>query len=110
MNDVKTFGVIGAGQMGPGIAQVAAQAGMDVVLLDASDELAQGGKKRIAADLEKLVGKGKLDAATRDATLARIDPKSGPGSLSGCDFCVEAATENVEVKLRLFADADAALP
>ena len=110
MNDVKTFGVIGAGQMGRGIAQVAAQAGLDVVLLDASDELASGGKKRIAADLEKQVQKGKLDAAARDAVLARVTPKVGYDALATCDFCVEAATENVDLKLRIFSDADKALP
>ena len=67
-------------------------------------------EKRIAADLEKQVQKGKLDAAARDAVLARVTPKVGYDALATCDFCVEAATENVDLKLRIFSDADKALP
>ncbi|MFT3775593.1 MAG: 3-hydroxybutyryl-CoA dehydrogenase [Minicystis sp.] len=106
---VRKFGVIGAGQMGRGIAQVAAAAGFDVVLCDANESLAQKGKDQIASALAKLVDKGKMPAADRDALLARIVPAAGAAALSSCDIAVEAATENLELKLALFRDADKAL-
>jgi 3-hydroxybutyryl-CoA dehydrogenase len=110
MAKIETFGVIGAGQMGRGIAQVAAQTGINVLLLDASDELAKAGKERIAKDLGRLVEKGKLDAASRDAALERITPIGDYAGLSTADFAVEAATEEFSLKQRIFERADAALP
>jgi 3-hydroxybutyryl-CoA dehydrogenase len=109
-NSVRRIGVIGAGQMGRGIAQVAAGAGFDVALSDATMALAEGGKAQIATALAKLVDKGKMPAADRDALLARITPVEGAAGLSGADLAVEAATENLEVKLAIFRDADRALP
>lgn len=106
---VRRFGVIGAGQMGRGIAQVAAASGHDVVLVDAARALADKGKDQIAVALGKLVDKGKLPAADRDATLARIQPAEGMSALADVDIAVEAATENVELKLALFRSADQAL-
>jgi 3-hydroxybutyryl-CoA dehydrogenase len=105
-----TFGVIGAGQMGRGIAQVAAATGYRVVLADASLELAEKGKATIVGQLDKLVEKGKLPAAERDAIAARITPAVGPADFATVDLAVEAATENFELKVKLLAAYDAALP
>jgi 3-hydroxybutyryl-CoA dehydrogenase len=110
---VARLGVIGAGQMGGGIAQVAAAAGIDVTLVDANAELAARGKARIAEVLAKVVQKGKMTAGERDALLERIRPSgtmADLGGAHGCDFCVEAATENESLKLTIFKDADGVLP
>jgi 3-hydroxybutyryl-CoA dehydrogenase len=106
MPEIKTIGVIGAGQMGGGIAQVAAQAGLSVVLLDANGDFATRGKARIAETLGKLVAKGKLDAATRDATVERLHPASDYAALAPCDFVVEAAPESESLKLQIFTDME----
>jgi 3-hydroxybutyryl-CoA dehydrogenase len=107
---VRRFGVIGAGQMGRGIAQVAAAAGYEVVLCDATKVLAEGGKSQIASSLAKLVDKGKMTAADRDALLGRIQPGEGVAALAAADLAVEAATENVDLKLGIFREADRSLP
>ncbi|MFO0693602.1 MAG: 3-hydroxybutyryl-CoA dehydrogenase [Polyangiales bacterium] len=103
---MKCIGVVGAGQMGQGIAQVAAQSGLDVVLVDAFEGVAERGRDRIAKILEGLVQKGKLEANARDATLARLFPSRELSSLADVDFVVEAATENVDVKLGIFRELD----
>ena len=90
MTEIRKLGVIGAGQMGCGIAQVAAQAGIEVVLADASAQLAERGLSRIDAQLEKLVQKGKLEAAKRAAAVAQIHPTEGYGGFGDCDAVVEA--------------------
>jgi 3-hydroxybutyryl-CoA dehydrogenase len=110
MAGIETCAVIGAGQMGRGIAQVAAGAGLRVKLLDATAELAAAGKDRIGKDLAKLVDKGKLGADARDALLAKIEPIAAYEQLAEVDFLVEAATEQTELKLEIFRKADAALP
>jgi len=107
---MRKIGVVGAGQMGRGIAQVAAAAGLDVALCDATVALAENGKAQIATALGKLVDKGKMPAADRDAILARIQPGEGVSGLSSADLAVEAATENVEIKLGIFRGMDKALP
>ncbi len=106
---VNTFGVVGAGQMGTGIAQVAAAAGLEVILIDAALELAQRGKARIASALGKLVEKGKMSADARDALLGRIRCAAGAGDLAPCDFVVEAATETLDLKIALLRKCDEAL-
>jgi 3-hydroxybutyryl-CoA dehydrogenase len=106
---VNVVGVVGAGQMGGGIAQVAAAAGLRVVLIDAALELAQRGKARIERALGKLVEKGKMTSDARDALLANIACAAGPDDLAGCDFVIEAATEAVDVKIALLRRCDAAL-
>jgi len=103
---IKSIGVVGAGQMGRGIAQVAAQKGLDVMLLDASPELAQKGKARIASDLEKLVAKSRLLPDEREEILARIKPTGSYGDLQSVDFAVEAATENQNLKQQIFIELD----
>jgi 3-hydroxybutyryl-CoA dehydrogenase len=107
--DIRTIGVLGAGQMGGGIAQVAAAAGYDVVLCDASQELAEKGRGKIAAILGKQVEKGKIKAEDKDALVGRITCVGGPAQFDGCDLVVEAATENVDLKLKLFKSCDDAM-
>ena len=108
--DINTIGVVGAGQMGGGIAQVAAQAGLDVIMLDASVELAEKGAARIAKQLDRLVSKEKITAAERDAVVARIKPTTNFADFAGCDFAVEAAPEREELKLDIFRKLDEAVP
>jgi 3-hydroxybutyryl-CoA dehydrogenase len=109
MTDITTIGVLGAGQMGGGIAQVAAAAGYQVVLADASQELADKGRSKIAAILGKQVEKGKMKAEDKDALVSRIQTVGSPAAFSGCDLVVEAATENVDLKLKLFRGCDEAM-
>jgi 3-hydroxybutyryl-CoA dehydrogenase len=99
---VKTIGVLGAGQMGQGIAQVAAQAGLDVVLVDAAPDFAQAGIGKIKKQLDRLVEKNKLDAASRDATLSHLKPGNAHRDLVACDLVVEAAPEREDLKLGIF--------
>jgi len=106
---IKTIGVLGAGQMGGGIAQVAAAVGLDVVLVDASLELAERGKGKIGDILAKLVDKGKQTADERAALLSRIQPAAKPEDFRACDFVIEAATENMDLKIALLRKCDAAL-
>jgi 3-hydroxybutyryl-CoA dehydrogenase len=109
LDEVKTLGILGAGQMGGGIAQVAAASGFDVVLSDASIELADRGKKKIASLLAKQVEKQKTTAEASAMLLARIATAAGPADFRRCDFVIEAATENLDLKLSLFRQCDAAL-
>jgi 3-hydroxybutyryl-CoA dehydrogenase len=103
---IQKIGIIGAGQMGGGIAQVAAQSGLEVVLVDAQRDWADKGKKRIEGQLEKLVQKGKLSAEDRAAAIARINIADNYGGFEDCDLVVEAATENQELKKKIFSDLD----
>jgi len=106
---VKTIGVLGAGQMGGGIAQVAAAAGFDVRLCDASLDLAKKGISKIDVVLDKQVQKGKLEAQVRTSIVSRIVPIDSPSAFRGCDLVIEAATENLDLKLALFKQCDEAL-
>ena len=106
---IERMAVVGAGQMGAGIAQVAAQAGIDVVLTDATPELARKGVERIGAALAKLVEKGKMTAGDRSALLARIKPAERLEDCSRAQLLVEAIVENEQVKKDLFRRADALL-
>jgi 3-hydroxybutyryl-CoA dehydrogenase len=101
--------VVGAGQMGGGIAQVAAQAGVEVFLADATPELARKGHEKIAAQLSKLVEKGKLPAGDRASTLARIHPVERLEDCAGAQLFIEAVAENEALKIDLFRRADAFL-
>jgi 3-hydroxybutyryl-CoA dehydrogenase len=109
MSEIKVLGVLGAGQMGSGIAQVAAASGLTVKLADASLELAAKAKAKIVGGLQKLVEKSKVTAEDAAATGERIVPVGAIADLADCDLVVEAATENVEVKLALFKQLDAAV-
>ncbi len=96
----------GAGLMGRGIAQVAADSGLSVALADISPELAQKGKARIAADLAKLVEKGKFTPERLEGILNRITPVAGPEAVADCDFVLEAAAEKVPVKQEIFKNLE----
>ena len=105
--EVKTIGVIGAGQMGSGIAQVAAAAGFNVIMNDIKDEFVARGVKTIDASLGRLVKKEKLSAEDQKAILSRIKTSTSLDDLAGADFVVEAATENITLKLDIFRKLDA---
>jgi len=105
--EVKTIGVIGAGQMGSGIAQVAAAAGFNVIMNDIKDEFVARGVKTIDTSLGRLVKKDKLSAEDQKAILGRIKTSTSLEDLAGADFVVEAATENVTLKLEIFRKLDA---
>jgi 3-hydroxybutyryl-CoA dehydrogenase len=107
--DVKTLVVVGAGQMGAGIAQVAAQSGLSVVLLDVNPDLVHKGLAGIRAQLDRAVSKGKLKAEDAHATLARLQGASAAQDASRADFAVEAVTENEAVKKKVFQDLSRAL-
>jgi 3-hydroxybutyryl-CoA dehydrogenase len=106
---IRTIGILGAGQMGGGIAQVAAQAGYAVKLADASRELAEKGRGKVEAILEKQVAKGKVSADMLAAIMTRIEAAAGAVDFRDCDLVVEAATENTELKLKLFRMCDEAM-
>jgi 3-hydroxybutyryl-CoA dehydrogenase len=105
--EIKRFGVIGAGQMGAGIAQVAAQVGFEVVMRDIEDRFVQGGLDKIREGLGKQVEKGKLTREQMEGILGRIGGTVDLGPLKDADFVVEAATENKALKLQVFKDLDA---
>ena len=109
-DDIKTFGVIGAGQMGRGIAQVAAASGIAVLLSDASRELAEAGKATIGKQLQRQVDKGRMSSEDRDSLLERIVAVDSVAAMTTADIAVEAATETLELKQKILAAADEALP
>lgn len=104
---MKHIAVIGSGQMGNGIAHVFAQSGFDVCLIDIRPEALEAALATISKNMERQVGKGTLTPEEKAAALGRItaqtDVKTG---VSGADLVVEAATENIELKLRIFTDLD----
>lgn len=102
---MRTIGVIGAGQMGAGIAQVSAQAGYGVLLSDIGIEQAEKGKVGIARQLSRLVEKGKLEAKDVEATLDRIVPVADYAPMAEAGLIIEAATEREEIKRAIFAEA-----
>ena len=104
--EIKTFGVIGAGQMGNGIAQVAAMSGLDVIMNDISQEFVDRGMATIGKILSRGVEKGKMSAEDKDAILARIKPSISLQDMTPADFVVEAATEREDIKFKLFQDLD----
>lgn len=105
---VRVVAVIGAGQMGRGIAQVMAGSGYRVLLADVARDLAERGRESIASHLGRAVAKGKLEALARDALLERIEPVERD-AVEAADVVVEAAVENLELKLALFREFDARL-
>ncbi|WP_066646510.1 MULTISPECIES: 3-hydroxyacyl-CoA dehydrogenase NAD-binding domain-containing protein [Sphingomonas] len=101
---MNTVGVIGAGQMGAGIAQVSAQAGYKVLLSDVDLARAEGGKAGIAKGLDRLVSKEKITAEARDAALALIEPVASVEAMGDCGLVIEAATEREEIKRAIFGN------
>jgi 3-hydroxybutyryl-CoA dehydrogenase len=108
MTSAQTIGVIGAGTMGAGIAQVSALAGLSVAMLDVDEKRVAKGRDAIAAGLERLVKKEKLSAADRDAALGRLRGATDYGALGDCEFVIEAATEDEALKLKILRQVDAA--
>jgi len=102
---VKKLLVAGAGQMGAGIVQVAAVAGFDVVMIDVADEFIRRGMAGIEKGLGRLVEKGRMEAAARDAALARITTSTGMAAGADADLFVEAAPEVMAIKQEIFARA-----
>ncbi len=107
---VRTFGVIGAGQMGNGIAQVAAMSGIRVIMNDIKEEFVQRGLKNIDGLLTKSVEKGKTSADERAAALERIQLSTSLRDMEVADYVVEAATENEPIKFKIFQDLDTICP
>jgi 3-hydroxybutyryl-CoA dehydrogenase len=104
--EIRTFGVIGAGQMGNGIAQVAAISGLSVIMHDIEERFVKKGLDTITANLKKSVEKGKMPREAMDEALKRIEPSIDLKNMSGADFVVEAATENETLKLNIFGELD----
>ncbi len=104
--DIKMIGVVGAGQMGSGIAQVAAQTGFSVVMNDIADSFVQKGFATIRKNLDRMVEKGKLSSEKKDEIIGRIRGSVKIQDLSEGDLVIEAATENETLKLDLFKDLD----
>jgi 3-hydroxybutyryl-CoA dehydrogenase len=105
--DIQTFGVIGAGQMGGGIAQVAAASGLNVILNDIKEEFVQRGIAVIEKNLARSVDKGKLAADEKAAILGRIRPSVSLKDMAEADFVVEAAIEKEDLKFNIFKEIDA---
>jgi 3-hydroxybutyryl-CoA dehydrogenase len=100
--EVATVGIVGAGQMGNGIAHVTALAGIDVLMLDAKPEAVEKAMALVAKNLDRQVGKGAISAAQKTAALGRIKAASGYEAMSPCDIVIEAATEKEDVKRAIF--------
>ncbi|RPJ18224.1 MAG: 3-hydroxybutyryl-CoA dehydrogenase [Desulfobacteraceae bacterium] len=108
--EIKKFGVIGAGQMGNGIAQVASMSGLEVIMSDIKDEFVKRGIDTIAKNLARSVEKGKMAAEEKDVVLKRIKGTTDLKDMAGADFVVEAATENETLKFKIFQDLDGICP
>ena len=106
MSEIATVGVLGCGLMGSGIAQTAAAAGFPTVVREVSDALIDKGKGAIAGSLNKLVEKGKIEAAARDATLGRLRFTTRVADLKDADIVIEAVTEDLEAKNALWKELD----
>ena len=104
--EIKTIGIIGAGQMGGGIAQVAAQKGFTVLLADITEEIARKGFSKIDAGLKKLVEKGKIADADREVTMSRIKVAWNVDEFRDADFIIEAIIENENIKKELLQKID----
>ena len=105
--EIKKIGVIGAGAMGNGIAQMAAQIGCEVILRDIKEEFVERGMKSIDRFLSRSVEKGKIEAAQKDAILGRIKGTTEMADLKDVDFVIEAVIENLDLKKSVFKELDA---
>lgn len=108
--EVKRFGVIGSGQMGNGIAQVAAAAGLDVLMSDIKQEFCDKGVAVISKNLERMVKKEKISEADMKAVLGRIKTTTDLKDMGSVDFVVEAAVEREDLKFKIFEDLDKICP
>jgi 3-hydroxybutyryl-CoA dehydrogenase len=103
-SEIQKIGVIGAGQMGSGIAHVCSLAGLDIVLSDVSAERAEAGLEVIDGNMQRQTGKGAITEGDRKAALARIKPVEGLKGFNECDIVIEAATEDEQIKRKIFAE------
>src|ERR1700761_5292653 len=106
---IETVGIIGAGTMGNGIAQVGAAAGLRMTMIDVSDAAVTRGLTAVGSSLDRLVKKEKMTAADREATLSRITGSTDRSKLAACDLVIEAATENEELKIKILKELCPAL-
>ena len=106
--DIQRVGILGAGQMGAGIAQTAAQSGFHVCLADQSQEFAEKGKQKISSQLKKLIEKGKIQETEASQILGRIEVVGGIQSFSKCDLVIEAVSEQPKIKFEIFKQLDQA--
>ena len=104
--ELKTIGIVGAGTMGNGIAQAFAVSGFEVILSDISEASVQKGLATIAGSLDRLIKKEKMSAEEKAATLARIKTATDVAALKGVDLIIEAATENFDLKTKIFKQLD----
>ncbi|MFB3886561.1 MAG: 3-hydroxyacyl-CoA dehydrogenase NAD-binding domain-containing protein [Thermodesulfobacteriota bacterium] len=104
--EIRALGVVGAGQMGSGIAEVALAAGLDVLMRDVTQEAVEKGRGRIEADLERRVQKGRMSPGEKEGILKRLSGTTRLEAFENCDFVVEAAIENIPVKGEIFRSLD----
>ncbi len=104
---IKTIGILGAGTMGSGIAQVAAVSRFDVILHDTDNDVLKSAMDRIKADLRRSVEKGRLSATEATEALSAIHPRKNFGDMGNADFIIEAAVEDLDVKKEIFKKLDA---
>jgi 3-hydroxybutyryl-CoA dehydrogenase len=104
--DFRKIGVVGAGAMGNGISQAFAQAGIEVALTDVAQAQLDRALKTVAGSFDRLLKKEKMTAAEKAAALARIRPSTDLAAVRDCDLVIEAATENLELKLKIFRRLD----
>ena len=109
MSDISKLGVVGGGQMGAGIAEVAAKAGTDVMIMEVKPEFAEKSRERLMRSLDRAVERGKLEAADRDAALTRVGFTTDLAEFADRDLVIEAVTEDEELKVGIFKALDAAL-
>lgn len=105
--DIKTIGVVGAGQMGNGIAQVAANFGFNVIMMDVNGAALEKGIATISGSCDRIIKKGAMTEADKATLLGRIKTVQETAGLKDCDIVIEAATENIDLKLKIFKDLDA---
>lgn len=105
--NIKTIGVVGAGQMGNGIAQVAANFGFNVIMMDVSGAALEKGIATISGSCDRIIKKGAMTEADKATLLGRIKTVQETAGLKDCDIVIEAATENIDLKLKIFKDLDA---
>lgn len=103
----QTIGIIGAGTMGNGITQACATSGLNVIMLDINDAALQRGLNTISTSLDRLIKREKLTMAEKDAVMARIKTTTQQADFATCDFVIEAATENLELKLKIVREVEA---
>jgi 3-hydroxybutyryl-CoA dehydrogenase len=106
MTTIQRVGIVGAGTMGNGIAQACAASGLDAVMIDVAEAAVMRGLATISASLDRLVKKEKMSAADKDAALLRVKGSTVYDDLKSCDLVIEAATENLDLKLKIIRQID----